>query len=54
MRNVGLDLFDAADPASLAARIIPGKTAIVWIETPVNPTWDVIDIRAQPMPPCRG
>ncbi|HQY74936.1 MAG TPA: PLP-dependent aspartate aminotransferase family protein, partial [Aestuariivirga sp.] len=46
MRNVGIDLFDAADPASLARAIIPGKTAIVWIETPVNPTWDVIDIRA--------
>ncbi|MEQ1522113.1 MAG: PLP-dependent aspartate aminotransferase family protein [Aestuariivirga sp.] len=46
MRNVGLDLFDAADPASLARAIIPGKTAIVWIETPVNPTWDVIDIKA--------
>ena len=46
MRNVGLDLFDAADPASLARAIIPGKTAIVWIETPANPTWDVIDIKA--------
>ena len=46
MRNVGLDLFDAADSASLARAIIPGKTAIVWIETPVNPTWDVIDIKA--------
>ena len=46
MRNVGLDLFDAADPSSLARAIIPGKTAIVWIETPANPTWDVIDIRA--------
>jgi len=46
MRNVGLDLFDAADPASLGRAIIPGKTAIVWIETPANPTWDVIDIKA--------
>ena len=46
MRNVGLDLFDAADPTSLGRAIIPGKTAIVWIETPANPTWDVIDIKA--------
>ena len=46
MRNVGLDLFDAADPASLARAVTPGKTAVVWIETPANPTWDVIDIRA--------
>ena len=46
MRSIGLDLFDAADPASLAKAIIPGKTAMVWIETPANPTWDVIDIKA--------
>ncbi len=46
MRGIGLDLFDAADPASLARAIIPGQTAILWVETPVNPTWDVIDIRA--------
>ncbi len=46
MRGIGLDLFDAADPQSLAKAIIPGKTAIVWIETPVNPTWNVIDIKA--------
>ncbi len=46
MRGIGLDLFDAADPQSLVKAIVPGKTAIVWIETPVNPTWDVIDIKA--------
>lgn len=46
MRGIGLDFFDAADPASLARAIIPGKTAMLWIETPVNPTWDVIDIKA--------
>jgi cystathionine gamma-synthase len=46
MRSIGLDLFDAANPASLSRAIIPGKTAMVWIETPANPTWDVIDITA--------
>jgi cystathionine gamma-synthase len=45
-RGIGLSLFDAADPAALAAAVRPGETAIVWIETPVNPTWDVIDIAA--------
>ena len=45
-RGIGLSLFDAADPAALAAAIRPGETAVVWIETPVNPTWDVIDIAA--------
>jgi cystathionine gamma-synthase len=46
MRGIGLDLFDAGDAGGLAKAVIPGKTAIVWIETPVNPTWDVIDISA--------
>ena len=43
-RNIRLTLFDATDPESLEEAIIGGETAIVWIETPVNPTWDVIDI----------
>jgi cystathionine gamma-synthase len=46
MRGIGLDLFDAGDAGGLAKAVTPGKTAIVWIETPVNPTWDVIDINA--------
>ncbi len=45
-RGIGLSLFDGADIEQLRAAVIPGKTAIVWIETPVNPTWDVIDIAA--------
>ena len=46
MRGIGVDFFDAANPSSMAKAIVPGKTAVVWIETPVNPTWDIIDIRA--------
>lgn len=45
-RSIGLTLFDATDPRALRQAIKPGKTALVWIETPVNPTWDVIDIAA--------
>ena len=45
-RGIALSLFDAADPGALERAIRPGETAIVWIETPVNPTWDVIDIAA--------
>ncbi len=41
-----LDLFDAADPDALANKVIKGKTKLVWIETPCNPSWDVIDIAA--------
>jgi cystathionine gamma-synthase len=33
----GLDIADA---------IVPGKTDLVWIETPSNPMWDVTDIAA--------
>ena len=45
-RAIGLTLFDAADIDDLARAVKPGKTSVVWIETPVNPTWDVIDIAA--------
>lgn len=44
--RLGLTLFDASDPDGLAAAVQPGETRLVWIETPCNPTWDVIDIRA--------
>jgi cystathionine gamma-synthase len=43
-RSIGLSLFDANDIDDLKRAIQPGKTSVVWIETPVNPTWDVIDI----------
>jgi cystathionine gamma-synthase len=42
--GLGLDLYDATSPDGLRQSVIPGKTRIVWIETPCNPTWDVIDI----------
>jgi cystathionine gamma-synthase len=44
--GVNIDLFDSADPSSLQRAVKPGKTKLVWIETPCNPTWDVIDIAA--------
>lgn len=43
-RQIGLTLFDATAPDALRQAIVPGETAIVWIETLVNPTWDVINI----------
>ena len=45
-RGIGLTYFDATDPDDLARQVQPGKTSVVWIETPANPTWDVIDIAA--------
>ena len=45
-RGIGLTLFDAADPDALRRALEPGRTSVVWIESPVNPTWDIIDIAA--------
>lgn len=44
--GIDLDLFDTADPDALATAVRKGKTKLVWIETPCNPSWDVIDIAA--------
>ncbi|MCC7047094.1 MAG: PLP-dependent transferase [Alphaproteobacteria bacterium] len=38
-----VDFFDSGTPGALRANLRP-NTAIVWIESPINPTWDVIDI----------
>jgi len=44
--NVDIDYFDATADGALEAVIRPGRTRIVWVETPANPTWDVTDIAA--------
>ncbi len=45
-RGVEVSFFDASEPSALEAAVQPGRTSVVWIETCVNPTWDVIDVRA--------
>lgn len=42
--QIELEQFDQSDPDDLANKVTAGKTALVWIETPCNPTWDVIDL----------
>ncbi|MEM9604249.1 MAG: PLP-dependent aspartate aminotransferase family protein [Pseudomonadota bacterium] len=44
----GLDLafFDATESGALERTLSEAPTALLWIETPCNPTWDVIDIAA--------
>ena len=44
--GLDLDLFAPEDPEALARAVKPGRTKLVWIETPCNPTWEVIDIAA--------
>lgn len=41
---ISLDHFPAGDLNALAAQIKPGKTNLIWIETPANGDWSVTDI----------
>lgn len=43
--DIDLVLCDTSDPMSAAGAVTPG-TEVVWIETPANPTWDIVDIAA--------
>jgi cystathionine gamma-synthase len=42
----GLDVefIDMDEPGALQAALRPGRTKLVWVETPANPTWSVTDI----------
>ena len=44
----GLDHTPAAltDPQAVAAAIVPGRTKLVWVETPTNPLLNIADIAA--------
>jgi len=45
-RGWGLDVEFIAmeDPAAVRAAVRPGRTKLIWIETPANPMWTVTDI----------
>jgi cystathionine gamma-synthase len=43
--RISLTLFDPRAPGALETAVRKG-TDLLWIETPLNPTWDVIDIAA--------
>jgi cystathionine gamma-synthase len=44
----GLDVefTDTTDPGVLAAAIRPGRTRLLWLETPANPMWEITDLAA--------
>ncbi len=41
-----VELIDMTSPAAVAAAIQPGKTRLVWVETPANPLFTITDIAA--------
>ena len=41
-----VELIDMTSPAHVQAAVKPGKTKLVWVETPANPLWTVTDIAA--------
>jgi len=44
----GLDVefTDTADNDAVAAAIRPGRTRLLWVETPANPLWEITDLAA--------
>src|SRR5438552_7726795 len=44
----GLDVefVDTSDVDAVRSAIRPGRTRVLWLETPANPTWDVVDLAA--------
>jgi cystathionine gamma-synthase len=41
-----VEFVDTSDLDRLARSMRPGRTRLVWLETPANPTWDITDIAA--------
>ena len=44
--GLDVELIDMTDPLAVRDRLRPGKTRLVWVETPANPMWSVTDIAA--------
>ena len=45
-RGIEYDLFAAGNLEHVAQAIRPGRTRLVWLETPANPSWAITDIAA--------
>lgn len=41
-----VEFVDAADLDALRAAMRPGQTRLVWVETPANPLWGIVDLAA--------
>ncbi|MEA2755387.1 MAG: cystathionine gamma-synthase [Aliidongia sp.] len=44
--GLSVEFVDTGDLEALAAATIMGKTKLIWLETPANPTWEIADIAA--------
>lgn len=44
--GIAASFVPPGDLDALRAAVSPGRTKLVWLETPANPTWDVADIAA--------
>ena len=44
--GLAVELVDTTDLDALAAALRPGRTRLVWLETPANPLWEISDIAA--------
>jgi cystathionine gamma-synthase len=42
--GVAIDLYDTQVEGDLSRVVRGAKTRLLWVETPCNPTWDVVDI----------
>jgi cystathionine gamma-synthase len=41
-----VEFTDTTDPGVLASAIRPGRTRLLWVETPANPMWEITDLAA--------
>jgi cystathionine gamma-synthase len=44
--GVAVSIVDATSPEAIAAALQPGRTRVLWLESPANPTWVVTDLAA--------
>ena len=45
-RGIDIDFVPMEEPESVRRAMIPGRTKLVWAETPANPLWNITDIEA--------
>jgi cystathionine gamma-synthase len=44
--GLSVEFVDTGDLDALAAATVAGRTKLIWLETPANPTWEIADIAA--------